>query len=136
MSKPGPRASSLSAYLREQAGLRQATFEECRDRRSQRAARSIAQLADYVATLPEDDPRLSSLEAANCLHDGIANLGELANHHVSRYGYAELPQAPGPFLTFITKVAIEEAVLWMIERAIKSEDPLAEIVMGEDDERY
>lgn len=58
-----PFQQSFADFCRSTAGWRRRKAEEYdRDARNLRTAAALDELADYVLTLPEDDPRLRELE--------------------------------------------------------------------------
>lgn len=82
-----PLRTDLAAYLRQQSRWREAKAEmHPGDDRHARSARALAEAADYIERLPDNDGRLRRLEAFACYSGGVFRALEESSRVISGYG--------------------------------------------------
>ena len=104
-----PIQTAMGEYLAEIAAWRRRKAEEYdRDERNLRAAAAIEELAAYVATLPDDDPRLERLTALAMRGDRFEP-GQQTSYEIGRFRFFSDAGDVDAFLTRVVELAERDA---------------------------
>jgi hypothetical protein len=111
------QSTRLAEYLREQARWREIKAEEYpEDARNAPSALALLDAAEYVAQLPDDDPRLVRLDQARCFT--VADMfcgGEEVGHIVRLHHFHAPTGSPSQFLDDLAAAAeqdVEQDAEW------------------------
>ncbi len=114
-------------YLRNQARWRAMKADEYpEDARNAASSFALYRLADHVARLPEDDPRLIRMDAQDWPDLDVFAPGERAGAIIGRVGFSSRPlplDALDRELDDIAEAVEKDAVEWMIDDAQLDDDP-------------
>lgn len=99
---------SMARHLRSVADWRRWRYEDYnRDERNLRCAKALDSFADFVARLPEDDPRLLRLtEIAG--YDGEFQPGQQTNTAIGRLHFFNEDATYDGFLDYLVELAEED----------------------------
>jgi hypothetical protein len=96
---------AMASYLGQVADWRRRKAEEFdRDLRNLRTARALQDLADFVLTLPEDDPRLGDLERLAMEGERFAP-GQMTAYEIGRFRFFNEESSLDAFLTRLVELA-------------------------------
>jgi len=104
-----PVKAAMSEYLLRVAAWRRAKAEEYdRDLRNLRSADAIEELADYIRSLPDSDPRLARLGQLGMDGDRFFP-GQQASYEIGRFRFFDEAGEPDGFLTAVVDLAERDA---------------------------
>jgi hypothetical protein len=107
---PDQARRALAEAIKGEAEWRRKKADEYPDdRRNTQAANGLEELAAYVLTLPEDDPRLRDLTALAGGKD-VFVFGQQASQTLSRFRFAGPGEEFDDFLEYLVSVAAEDEI--------------------------
>jgi hypothetical protein len=115
--------TALAEYLRQTASWRGEKVREYPDdARNARSSAALEELAAYVESVPDEDPRLRGLSELGRVDDGVYSPGETAGHMISRYGFYRDTHSPSDFLDWIVEEEKREASAMLEEERRNQSD--------------